>query len=168
MKKADISVHCTAENSDQDWDVHSTRLHGLLVRLCKSLEPEIRCIPGVRNAISLACYFVTPEQIRSLNSRYRSVDSVTDMLSFPLGFAAPGRGWVLGDIIICLDALQEKAASSGNDPDDQFSFSLTHSLLHLLGFNHEEGTARREMESLEERVFADVGSTDGIVRRRSA
>ena len=168
MKKTDMSVHCTTENSDQDWDVHSTWLCSLLVRLCRSLEPEIRRIPGVRNAISLACYLVTPEQIRSLNSRYRHVDSVTDMLSFPLGFPAPSRGWVLGDIIICLDALQEKAVSSGNDPDDQLSFSLAHSLLHLLGFNHEEGADRIEMELLEERVFADVGPADGIARRRSA
>jgi probable rRNA maturation factor len=84
--------------------------------------------------------------MRKLNRDHRGSDWITDMLSFPLGYAAPGTGWVLGDIVICMDAVESKAISSGNGLEDQLAFSLVHSVLHLVGFDHIKEHDRTLME----------------------
>jgi probable rRNA maturation factor len=167
MKEADLSVHCTVECSDPDWHVDDNALKELVARICSSVDAEIRSIAGVRNAVSLACYFVSAPEMRDLNRRHRDVGAVTDMLSFPLGFSAPGRGWVLGDIVVCMDAVEEKARTSGNTTGDQLSFSLIHSFLHLLGFDHMGDADRLRMEQREELAFATVEAVShaGVVKR---
>jgi probable rRNA maturation factor len=87
------------------------------------------------------------------------------MLSFPLGYAAPGTGWVLGDIVICLDAVADKAGASGNSLDDQLAFSMVHSLLHLVGYDHTSERERGAMEAREEAVFDQLSVPSGLARR---
>lgn len=156
MKESDLSVHCRVELSDPGWQVDSKTLMALVVRIARLIQPEITAIPCVRHAVAVSCYFVPESQIRELNREHRGSDSVTDMLSFPLGYAAPGTGWVLGDIVICMDAVESKAISSGNGLEDQLAFSLVHSVLHLVGFDHTEEDDRTLMEHREEEVFAKL------------
>ena len=167
MKEADLSVHCRVELSDPGWQVDSKVLIGLVVRIAHLILPEITAIRGVRHAIAVSCYFVPESQIRKLNRDHRGSDSITDVLSFPLGYAAPGTGWVLGDIVICMDAVESKAISSGNGLEDQLAFSLIHSVLHLVGFDHIEEHDRTLMEHREEEVFAKIaqGHCPDLARR---
>jgi probable rRNA maturation factor len=139
----------------------------LVVRIAHLILPEITAIRGVRHAIAVSCYFVPESQIRELNRDHRGSDSITDMLSFPLGYAAPGTGWVLGDIVICMDAVERKAISGGNGLEDQLTFSLVHSVLHLVGFDHIEEHDRTLMEHREEEVFAHLaqGHSPKLARR---
>jgi probable rRNA maturation factor len=107
--------------------------------------------------------------MRELNREHRGSDTTTDMLSFPLGYAAPGTGWVLGDIVICMDTVESKAVSSGNGVADQLAFSLIHSMLHLVGFDHGLEQDRTLMEHREEEVFAALAQEHfPDVARRSA
>jgi probable rRNA maturation factor len=156
MKKSDLSVQCHVELSDPGWQVDSKALMALVARIARLILPEITAIRGVRHAVAVSCYFVAESQIRELNRDHRGSDSITDMLSFPLGYAAPGTGWVLGDIVICMDAVESKAISGGNGLEDQLTFSLVHSVLHLVGFDHSEEHDRTLMEHREEEVFAQL------------
>ena len=156
MKESDLSVHCRVELSDPEWQVDSKALIALVVRIAYLTQPELTAIPGVRRAVAVSCYFVPESQMRKLNRDHRGSDSTTDMLSFPLGYAAPGTGWVLGDIVICMDAVESKAISSGNSLGDQLAFSLVHSVLHLVGFDHIEKHDRTLMQHREEEVFAKL------------
>lgn len=168
MKESDLSVHCRIELSDPGWQVDSKALTAVVVQIVHLILPEITAIRGVRRAVAVSCYFVPASRMRELNRQHRGMDSVTDMLSFPLGYAAPGTGWVLGDILICMDAVEEKAASGGNGLEDQLVFSLVHSVLHLVGFDHLEEDDRSLMERREEDVFARASRRDhgaGIARR---
>jgi probable rRNA maturation factor len=147
--------------------VDSKDLMALVVRIARLILPEITAIRGVRHAVAVSCYFVPESQIRELNRDHRGSDSITDMLSFPLGYAAPGTGWVLGDIVICMDAVESKAISSGNGLEDQLAFSLVHSVLHLVGFDHTLEHDRTLMEHREEEVFATIaqGHSPNLARR---
>ena len=167
MKESDLSVHCRVELSDPGWLVDSKALIALVVRIAHLMQPELTAIPGVRRAVAVSCYFVPASQMRELNRDHRGSDSTTDMLSFPLGYAAPGTGWVLGDIVICMDAVESKAISSGNSLGDQLAFSLVHSVLHLVGFDHIEEHDRTLMEHREEEVFAQLaqGHSPKLARR---
>ena len=167
MKGSDLSVHCRVELSDSGWQVDSKALVVLVARIARLIQPEITAIPGVRHAVAISCYFVPGSQMRELNRDHRGSDSITDMLSFPLGYAAPGTGWVLGDIVICMDAVEGKAISSGNGLEDQLAFSLVHSVLHLVGFDHTLEHDRALMEHREEVVFATIaqGHCSDVARR---
>ncbi|MCE5192619.1 rRNA maturation RNase YbeY [bacterium] len=158
MKESDLSVHCRIEVSDVGWKVDTLRLKGLVTSVLNLMRPEMAAIPGVRRAIGVSCYFVPSTEIRDLNRDLRGIDAVTDMLSFPLGYAMPGTGWILGDIVICLDAVQEKAVASGNQMRDQLAFSLVHSLLHLVGLDHLAEKDRLIMERREEELFGELAS----------
>lgn len=158
MKEPELAVHCTVECSDPDWCVDEEALRDLVDRVCLSLGTEIRGIAGVRRAVFLTCYFVAASEMHDLNRFHRGTDAVTDILSFPLGFSAPGKGWVLGDIVVCMNAVLNKAESSGNALEDQLAFSLIHSLLHLIGYDHMIVADRARMEDREEAVFSAVGS----------
>lgn len=167
MKESDLSVHCRVELSDPGWLVDSKALIALVVRIAHLMQPELTAIPGVRRAVGVSCYFVPASQMRELNRDHRGNDATTDMLSFPLGYAAPGTGWVLGDIVICMDAVESKAVSSGNSLEDQLAFSLVHSVLHLVGFDHLKEHDCTLMEQREEEVFAKLvqGHCPDVARR---
>lgn len=167
MKESDLSVHCRVELSDPGWQVDGKALMALVVSIARQIQPEITAIPGVRHAVAVSCYFVPESQMRELNRAHGGSDLITDMLSFPLGYAAPGTGWVLGDIVICMDAVEDKAIFSGNRLEDQLAFSLVHSLLHLVGFDHTLEHDRALMEHREEVVFATIaqGHCPDVARR---
>jgi len=168
MKEPEVSVHCSTENSDASWHIDNAALKDLVDRICRSLAPEMHGIPGVRHAVAVSCYFVDAVEMRRLNLEHRNIDAATDMLSFPIGFPAPGRGWVLGDVVICMDVVEAKGHTSGNSTADQLAFSLIHSFLHLLGFDHMNKADRARMEQREEELFAVVESVPhAAVARRS-
>lgn len=84
------------------------------------------------------------EYIRKLNNKYRNKDSATDVLSFPLyDFSEEseplleGEPVVLGDIVISLERAREQAKELGNSFLHEVAFLTVHSMLHLLGYDHE-------------------------------
>ncbi len=100
--------------------------------------------------------FVDSEEIRTLNRDYRNVDSVTDVLSFPME-ETDGRGVeLLGDVIICVDRATEQAEELGHSVEREITYLSVHSFLHLLGFDHEEEGDKSEMRSLEKEIMAEL------------
>lgn len=93
---------------------------------------------------------VDNEQIRALNRTYRNRDAVTDVLSFPLyDFAAgekplPGERAELGDIVLSLERAGEQAQELGHSRDREAAFLCVHSVLHLLGYDHERSAEDEE------------------------
>lgn len=101
----------------------------------------------------LSISFVNAEEIRSLNAMYRNVDSVTDVLSFPMA-ETDGRGVdILGDVVICIPRALSQAAEFGNTPAREVSYLTAHSILHLLGYDHENDEDKIKMRAAEEQVM---------------
>lgn len=100
---------------------------------------------------------VSALEIQKLNKEFRSLDTATDVLSFPtfqtfdeLEKAAKGIPSLIGSIVIC----PEKATIYTEELIDL----VHHGLLHLLGFDHEADRVQWNTE--EERllgVASDVG-----------
>lgn len=86
--------------------------------------------------------FVDAYDIKELNSDYRNVDKVTDVLSFPLGdkgiydINPENNCFMLGDVVICYERALEQAAEFGHSQKREISFLTVHSVLHLLGYDH--------------------------------
>ena len=91
------------------------------------------------------------EEIRQLNREYREKDYATDVLSFPLVEFKNGKFLdqlefcidpdtncvPLGDMIISFDKIIEQAKEFGHSNEREFAFLTVHSVLHLLGYDHE-------------------------------
>lgn len=105
--------------------------------------------------------FVDSTEIKELNSAYRDVDEVTDVLSFPQ-FESPGEipkeGFVLlGDVVICLDQALEQAATYGHTPEREILYLFVHSMFHLLGYDHHCEEEQSVMRQAEETILARLG-----------
>ncbi len=104
----------------------------------------------------LSVLFVGDRAMRRLNRTYRGKDRTTDVLSFPFreGAFATLHAHVLGDIVISLPAAARQARAAGEPLIREVDRLLIHGLLHLLGYDHEQGGSQeRSMRIAERRLF---------------
>ena len=86
--------------------------------------------------------FTDNEGVRELNRVHRDIDRATDVLSFPMfDFEDESEELegALGDIVISLERAQEQAETFGHSFEREVAFLCVHSMLHLLGYDHELG-----------------------------
>lgn len=89
--------------------------------------------------------FCDDDKIRELNNKFRSIDRATDVLSFPLfdeetpEYLVPEIDCMLGDIVISLERARAQAEEFGHSYEREAAFLAVHSVLHLLGYDHETG-----------------------------
>ena len=102
--------------------------------------------------------------IRALNKEYRGVDSPTDVLSFPLydylaGEKPDDQGLAqLGDIVISLERAREQAEEYGHSFRREIAFLTVHSVLHLLGYDHENSEAEEcDMFMRQDAIMEELG-----------
>lgn len=107
-------------------------------------------------------------KIRDLNYDYRDVDRETDVLSFPLyengeideSEIVEGEPVGLGDIVISLEKADEQAKAYGHSFDREIAFLCVHSVLHLLGYDHELGKEQeKDMFERQEKILQKMGIT---------
>lgn len=113
----------------------------LLIRKCCQavLKSE-----GFDKDVEVSVSFVSNADIRSLNKMYRNKDRVTDVLSFPL--SDDGKYDInnetgmclLGDVVISLQTAMSQAELYGHSLEREVGFLTVHSMLHLLGYDHEK------------------------------
>ena len=90
------------------------------------------------------------ESIREINKEYRDIDRETDVLSFPMD-----EDDMLGDVVLSLEKAKSQAEEYGHGIEREIAFLTVHSVLHLLGYDHErskkedEDMCRRQREIVE-------------------
>ncbi len=104
--------------------------------------------------------------IHALNLQYRGMDKPTDVLSFPLmDFSGESDEPVadepvvsLGDIVISLERAREQAEEYGHSFEREVAFLTVHSMLHLLGYDHETGEAdEQDMRARQTAIMETLG-----------
>lgn len=117
------------------------------------------------------------EGIHIINKEYRDIDRATDVLSFPmLSYETPGDfsflmdendddfnpdtgEAILGDIIISVDKVREQAEEYGHSELREFAFLITHSMLHLFGYDHMEPEEAKVMEDKQRQILDELSIT---------
>lgn len=117
---------------------------------------------NITDDAELSVTFTDNENIKKLNSEFRGIDRETDVLSFPLGDGEfecdPDNGAILlGDIVISLERAAAQAEEYGHSFRREVAFLITHSLFHLLGYDHMNEDEEREMFSKQEKVLEKIG-----------
>lgn len=111
------------------------------------------------------------EGIHAINKEFREIDSPTDVLSFPLlSYETPGDfsfleeedsndfnpdtgEALLGDIVISIEKVVEQAESYGHSMEREYAFLITHSMLHLFGYDHMEEAEAKVMEEKQKDIL---------------
>ena len=115
---------------------------------------------GAENC-ELSVTLTDDETIRALNKKFRGLDRATDVLSFAFRESDEpevfGAVEVLGDVIISLERAKSQAAEFGHSFLREIIFLEVHGLLHLLGYDHTEESARQEMEAEQKFIMDKLG-----------
>ena len=112
---------------------------------------------------------VDNRDIRSMNKQYRGKDIETDVLSFPAfedGKYIPNKesgAVALGDIVISIEKAVDQANMFGHSLQREIAYLTVHSMLHLLGYHHEEGGLQEvHVREKEEAVLRLLGLPRGL------
>ena len=133
----------------------------MLIRRCCT---AVLVMEEFKGDAEVSVRIVDNEKIRELNKTYRNIDASTDVLSFPLG--VDGKYDVnlstgeaeLGDIVLSLETAMEQAERYGHSLDREVGYLTVHSMLHLLGYDHENGGLELvRMREKEEKALAALG-----------
>jgi len=119
---------------------------------------------GLEEPSEVDVTLVNDEEIKKMNSEFRSIDSATDVSSFPLhekgNFQSDmGTGVImLGDIVISVEHAVAQAELYGHGLEREIAFLTVHSMLHLLGYDHVNGGLEQTiMREKEEAVLDALG-----------
>ncbi len=91
--------------------------------------------------------FLPDAEIQVLNRDHRWIDSTTDVLSFHYyeDFSEVSTDDVAWEIILSESRILAQANEHGHSPEREFEILLIHSLLHILGYDHETDEEYEEM-----------------------
>lgn len=117
----------------------------ILKKILDKVIKEAKC-----EKYEISLLLLSDRKIKILNSQWRGINSPTDCLSFPLG-----EKNILGDIIISVERAKKQAIH--HDIYGEIAILFTHSLLHLLGYDHEKKEDRRKMSKMEEKILKKIG-----------
>lgn len=162
----EIEVFCADEQTDVVIDV--ARWH--------QLARNVLIAEGVRGAAELTLMFVPESAIAGLNEKYMGKTGSTDVLSFPLdavdAVRTPGPGAfsrgpdksnidlndlpvLLGDVVVCPVVAERQSATHAGNIDDEFALLVTHGVLHVLGYDHDQDGDAKKMQ-LRERELLEL------------
>ena len=147
-------------------------------RLAKRIAKCIFETEKLKENFSFSVSLVSKNRIRLINKRTRNINKITDVLSFPYversGLAVHPKGTLslrsgahptvdydtktvfLGDIVICYDLIISQAKAYGHSVKREYSFLLTHSLLHLLGYDHIKKKDEKMMFEKQELILSNL------------
>lgn len=96
---------------------------------------------GVQSDVEVSVAIVGDRKMRVLNRKYRNLDKVSNVLSFPIGegdaITLPDDILRLGDIVISYPEVVRECAAENYLIDDRIEELVGHGVTHLLGIHHE-------------------------------
>ncbi|MGL5439461.1 MAG: rRNA maturation RNase YbeY [Filifactoraceae bacterium] len=136
----------------------------MAVKVCeKALE-----IDNFMHDAEVSLSFVSNDEIKKINKKFRKKDTKTDVLSFPLNVRSEIVEFSkkreieyvpLGDIIISLEQAQEQSIEYNHSLDRELLYLVCHSMLHLLGYDHMTIEDRELMREKEDVILDSLGIT---------
>ena len=141
-------------------------------RWLERLDPEAVALAAAEKMVELvrpilhpqaeiSVMFSNDDQVEQLNAQWRGKSSPTNVLSFP-GIAGKNLNAspLLGDIVLAYETIDREAREEGKLFSDHTAHLVVHGLLHLVGYDHENESDAKKMETLESRIMSSLGYPD--------
>lgn len=137
--------------------------------LAEEIAEKVIVAMNYPKGLEVAIDFVSEKEIKRLNSEFREIDKVTDVLSFPSFQISAGEildtedemvlmfkqdnGFIhFGDMALCLKQTKRQAKEFGVSVESEIKKLVIHSMLHLMGYDHIEDSDYEIMKKEEERL----------------
>lgn len=167
IKRKESSISLTLSNNKNfSFDEYS---------LAKKVLKRVLLIENINKNVSVNILVVSSYRIKCMNEKYRGIDKVTDVLSFPnielkkpgnldeilesnksLAYDYTSNSYFLGDIVICYDKLISQSKKYGHSVKREFAFLITHSMLHLIGYDHIKSKDEQRMINKQKQILDDL------------
>lgn len=163
-------MHVEIDIADPRWA--ALDLEALVADACAKTLVFLGYEPSGFEVSVLAC---DDARIRTLNAQFRAKDSATNVLSWPtwdLSAETPGEmpepaepgtpddPEALGDMALAYETCHQEAVVQHKTAKDHVTHLIVHSVLHLLGYDHETDEDAQLMEETERSVLAQLGIAD--------
>ena len=106
-----------------------------------------------------AIVLIDSNAIQLINNNYRHLDNPTDVISFAYNDGITTFSDFsdeIGDIFINLDYVTKQALDYGHTPEREYLFLITHGILHLLGYDHQNPEDEKVMFDLQKEILNDI------------
>lgn len=135
----------------------------LIEKIAKEIIPltDLKKILRKNFTLELSVSLVSDVQMKKINFQYRGKNKPTNVLSFPaldenllrqVGLKEVAKSFsymFLGDIVISFETVKKESLAQKKKFEDHLTHMILHSILHLLGYDHEVEKMAIEMEKLE-------------------
>jgi len=118
--------------------------------------------------------FIDNQEIKEINSKYRGIDEITDVLSFPMLEYPENKVFkdvyvnyefdqsdlneerlVLGDVALSLEKSFQQCEEFNHSFLRECAYLTVHSILHLLGYDHMDELEKNIMRKREEEILSN-------------
>jgi probable rRNA maturation factor len=144
-------------SKSKKWQPHLKFIEDICKKLISSadLKKFFKKDPSIEVAVSL----ILDREMQKINHQFRGKDKTTNVLSFPA--QAPDffqknykENYVfLGDIIISFETVKKESLAEKKSFENHLTHMILHSILHLIGFDHQNKKEAKVMESLEVKIL---------------
>lgn len=121
----------------------------------------------IHPASELSVVAVTEDRMTELHVTWMDEPGPTDVLSFPMdelrsaGEDEEPEPGMLGDIVLCPPYAARQAAAAGRSLQAELEFLLTHGMLHLIGYDHQNPEDHQEMFAKQDSLLAAWNEASG-------
>jgi probable rRNA maturation factor len=107
---------------------------------------------------ALSVVLTSDEKVRELNRRFAQIDRATDVLAFSDGSRDPETGqFYFGDVTIALPIAKQQAKQANQTLAAELSLLTIHGVLHLLGYDHQDGNEKNRMWRIQAEILRSYG-----------
>ena len=133
----------------------------------RAVKDTLRAEGQPRN-LEVSVRLMSADEIHQLNQATRGVDRPTDVLSYPFlnivaGEKVPqsaliessfdGKNIYLGDCALCIEVAARQAMEFGVTQEYEVRKLITHSILHLCGYDHIKDSDFEKMHAREKEIL---------------
>lgn len=165
------TLHIEITLEDESWSAALADYHDLCEKALHYVLAHPQIAPLFeenKTPIEISVTLTDDAGIQALNREYRGKDKPTNVLSFPQieDWSAEASAMqernalpvlILGDIVVARETLLREVTEQNKSLKDHFTHMLVHSVLHLLGYDHEVEGEAEAMESLEIDILRGFG-----------
>jgi len=155
-------IYIDVEVKSKKWEEQSS-IEILVKNICKKLIPltDLKVMFTDDFSLELSISLVSDAQIKKINHQFRSKNKPTDVLSFPtidenlvrkigLKKLLKGQKYLfLGDIVVAYETVKKESLAQKKIFKDHLTHLILHSILHLIGYDHEIDEMAVKMENTE-------------------
>ena len=126
----------------------------------KNCVSQVIKIIDKKKSFYVSIYLTNNEKIKEINSEFRKIDRVTNVLSFPQNeermISKSKKYFMLGDVVISMEKISMEAVELNKSFSDHLLHMIIHSILHLFGYDHQNDKEASLMERMESQILAKL------------